>query len=269
MEFPLYQGSIASLTPTVCHLLGVKPPLISAEPPLNIVIAALAKDKAPMEKCLIVAPDAIGAHLWRTQESELRQVLQSAPLRVALRSVFPPKTPVCFASIFTGAQPEAHGIQSYKRPVLQCDTFFDALIRADKKVAIVAVKNSSVDLIFRNRDLNYFSEHDDIAVTERTLEAIRGDEYDVIVVYQQDYDDRLHESTPLSPACLQALNQHIQEFKKMADAANQNWSDKGHVVVFAPDHGAHIDPSTGKGDHGLDIPEDMDLFHCYGIFNGE
>jgi hypothetical protein len=146
MEFPPHHGSIASLTPTVCHLLGVKPPQISAEPPLDIIIAALAKDKFPLQKCLIVAPDAIGAHLWRAHESELRQVLPLAPLRVPLRAVFPSKTPVCFASMFTGAQPEMHGIQSYSRPVLGCDTFFDALIRAGKKIAIVAVENSSVDL---------------------------------------------------------------------------------------------------------------------------
>ena len=55
----------------------------------------------------------------------------------------------------------------------------------------------------------------------------------------------------------------------MAEAANFHWRNKGHVVAFAADHGAHIDPSTGKGDHGLDIPEDMDVFHCYGIFAGE
>jgi hypothetical protein len=42
----------------------------------------------------------------------------------------------------------------------------------------------------------------------------------------------------------------------------------GTPVAFAPDHGAHINPSTGKGDHGLDIPEDMDIFHCYGIYPG-
>jgi len=265
MDFPLHDGSIASLTPTVCHLLGVKPPHISAEPPLDMIIASLAKDKYPLQKCLIVAPDAIGAHLWQSHERELCQVLPLAPLRVPLRAVFPSKTPVCFASIFTGAQPETHGIQSYSRPVLGCDTFFDALIRAGKKIAIVAVENSSVDLIFRNRDLTYFSEQNDGAVTERTLEVIHNDHHDIIVAYQQDYDDNLHASVPLSPACIQALGQHIQDFKQMAAAANRRWKDKRHVIVFAPDHGAHIDPSSGKGDHGLDIPEDMDLFHCYGI----
>ena len=31
-------------------------------------------------------------------------------------------------------------------------------------------------------------------------------------------------------------------------------------MVFAPDHGAHVDPE-GRGDHGVDIPEDLEVFH--------
>jgi len=53
--------------------------------------------------------------------------------------------------------------------------------------------------------MTFFSEGDDKAVTERTLEVIRDDHYDVIVVNQQDYDDNLHASVPLSPACILAL----------------------------------------------------------------
>jgi hypothetical protein len=37
--------------------------------------------------------------------------------------------------------------------VLACDTVFDALVRAGKKVAIVAVRDSSIDLIFRDLKL--------------------------------------------------------------------------------------------------------------------
>jgi hypothetical protein len=269
MKFPPHHGSIASLTPSICHLLGVKAPEDSGEPALDMVISTLEEKNHPLEKCLIVAQDAIGAHLWKSHESELNKLLPLVPLRVPLQAVFPPVTPVCFASIFSGAQPEAHGIHSYTRPVLECDTLFDALVRANKKVAIVSVENSSIDIIFRNRDLSYFSEDDDQAVAERTLEVIQGDEYDVIVAYQADYDDNLHQTEPFSLECIQALIQHIQDFRKMATAANLHWKDKAHVVAFAPDHGAHINESTGKGDHGLDIPEDMDIFHCYGIFTGE
>ncbi len=267
MKFPPHHGSIVSLTPTICHLLGIEPPSVSEEPALDMVISTLDEDFL-LEKCLIVAQDAIGAHLWGSHENELRKILPLVPLRVPLHAVFPPITPVCFASIFTGAQPKVHGIHSFIRPVLECDTLFDALVRANKKVAIVSVKDSCIDLIFRNRDIAYFSEDDDKAVVERTLEAIQGDEYDVIVSYQADYDDNLHQSEPFSPICIQALGRHILDFRKMAEAANLHWKDKGHVVAFTPDHGAHINPSTGKGDHGLDIPEDMDIFHCYGIFTG-
>ena len=269
MTFPAHHGSIATLTPTICHLLGVVPPDVSNEPPLDMVISTLDDRKFPLEKCLIVSPDAIGAHLWGSHESELSQLLTVVPLKLPLRAVMPPVTPVCFASIFTGAQPEVHGIRSYTRPVLQCDTFFDALVRANKKVAIISVENSSIDLIFRNRDIAYFSEPDDKAVTQRVLGVVQSDEYDVIVAYQADYDDNLHLSEPFSPICIQALVHHIKDFKIMAEAANLQWKDKGHVIAFAPDHGAHVNPSTGKGDHGIDIPEDMDIFHCYGIFAGK
>ncbi|MDI6739578.1 MAG: hypothetical protein QME74_04355 [Candidatus Edwardsbacteria bacterium] len=38
------------------------------------------------------------------------------------------------------------------------------------------------------------------------------------------------------------------------------------MLIFAPDHGAHLDPATGKGVHGDDIPEDMLVtrFFCAG-----
>lgn len=60
MKFPSHHGSIASLTPTICHLLGVKPPGDSEELALDMVISALEEKNHPLEKCLIVAQDAIG-----------------------------------------------------------------------------------------------------------------------------------------------------------------------------------------------------------------
>jgi hypothetical protein len=269
MKFPAHHGSIATLTPTICLLLGIEPPGVSEEAALEMVISTLDGRNFPLKKCLIFSPDGIGAHLWRTHASELSKMLPVVPLQVPLHAVLPPVTPVCFASIFTGAPPDVHGIHSYTRPVLQCDTFFDALVRANKKAAIISVKNSSIDLIFRNREIAYFSEVDDRAVAQTTLELIHRDEYDVIVAYQADYDDKLHQTEPFSQVCIDALVRHIQDFKAMAEAANQQWKDKGHVIAFAPDHGAHINASTGKGDHGFDIPEDMDIFHCYGIFTGK
>ena len=58
-----------------------------------MVISALQENSLPLEKCLIVAQDAIGAHLWGSHENELSKILPLVPMRVPLRAVFPPITP--------------------------------------------------------------------------------------------------------------------------------------------------------------------------------
>ena len=57
----------------------------------------------------------------------------NADLTLPLQTVMPSVTPVCFATMYTGAQPEVHGIQSYTKPVVKTDSVFDVLIRNGKK----------------------------------------------------------------------------------------------------------------------------------------
>jgi hypothetical protein len=262
-----FDDCLTSLTPTVCQLMGVPPPETTACSGLEHVAKAAGQifGGKTVEKCLIFCPDAIGVHLWMHPELDFRQVLNAAPLQLPVRSVIPPKTPVCFASMFTGAPPEVHGIRRYERPVLSCDTMFDVLVRGNKRVAIVAVRDSSIDLIFRGRNLDYFSEPYDPDVRERTLQLVQQAEHDVIVAYQQEYDDTLHKTTPFSDACVRAAKNHLDAFAALAGAVRESWGQYRRALVFAPDHGAHIDPNSGHGDHGEDIPEDMHIFHCYGL----
>jgi hypothetical protein len=105
-------------------------------------------------------------------------------------------------------------------------------------------------------------------VTERALTVIAADTHDLVVVYHQEYDDLLHKTHPHSDVCMQAVAHHVQSFEILARAAQRAWSAHNRAIIFAPDHGAHTDPATGKGDHGLDIPEDMSLRHWYGIWRG-
>jgi hypothetical protein len=255
--------SIMSITPTLSRLLGIAPPALSDAPVLGEVVAA-AGDRS-IEKCLVFAPDALGARLWDAYASDFAPVIEHAPLRVALRSAIPPKTPVCFATMFTGAPPAAHGIKHYERPVLRCDTWFDALLRAGKRVAMVAVHGSSMDLIFRNRPMDYFSEAYDGEVARRAMDLVTRGDHDVIAVYQQEYDDLLHKTAPTSPECLRAMRNHIGSFQEIAEAAARAWRSRRYVITFSPDHGGHVDPETGHGTHGADIPEDMDIYHCFGV----
>jgi len=262
---PLF--NITSITPTICALMEISPPALAAGNTLEPVIEAgkLVRPGGKFTKCLIYAPDAIGTSLALDFEREFEAVRKYAPVSVPLRSVVPPKTPVCFASMFTGALPQVHGVRVYEKPVLSCDTLFDALVQARKRVAIIAVTNSSIDRIFRNRPIDYFSEEYDREVTKRTLSVLQNNEYEFVLVYHQEYDDVLHATTHRSAKALEAMRHHIHSFSTLAKACARYWKDEAYLIAFAPDHGAHIDMTSGKGTHGEDIPEDMEVTHFCGF----
>jgi len=260
--------TIMSVTPTICSCMGIESPGISESPAIPEVteLKDITLGTNPVERCLIFAPDAVGRMILDMLPELERRVSRLVPVSVPVSSVIPPKTPVCFASMFTGAEPLSHGITQYERPVLECDTMFDALLRSSKRVAVVAVQGSSMSVIFNNRDMDYFFEPYDPEVTQQTVEVLHGGEYDVIVAYHQAYDDQLHATTPFSREALSAVDSHVNDFEILSTAFHQAWQDRSRLLLFAPDHGAHIDPSTGHGNHGENIPDDMDLVHYYGIW---
>ncbi|MFL5814229.1 MAG: alkaline phosphatase family protein [Bdellovibrionia bacterium] len=250
--------SLISFAPTLAHLFGISPPHLAQSEPFP----ELSDSTAPIRKALIFCPDAFGVHALEHLPALENRLKASSTHEVALESVYPPVTPVCFASLFTGALPEAHGIQKYEKPVLTCDTVFDAFIRAGKKVAIVAVAQSSVDLIFRGRNLDYFSMPYDPLVTLKAEELIVRGEHDLIVAYHQEYDDLLHDTNPFSELALKALEHHVESWEYFTQTCQKHWQ-KEFLVAFTPDHGAHTDSRTGRGDHGENRPEDMNLRHFF------
>jgi hypothetical protein len=185
-----------------------------------------------------------------------------------MRSVVPPVTPVCFSTMFTGQPPATHGIRTYEKPILTCETLFDRLLGAGKRVAIVAVRDSSIDRLFRERAIDYFSEEYDPDVTERTLQLIAANEHELLLAYHQEYDDTLHRTTPRHPDAIEAMQRHVASFVRLAEAVEVAWGSRNRLLGFVPDHGGHIDPVTGTGTHGIDTPEDMDVQHFYGVFRG-
>ncbi len=248
--------------------MGIEPPALSQGPPLTEVMRA-AKQKfgtRHVKKFLVYGADAVGSALFNRHESAFIRVTRHAPVRVQLSAVFPPKTPVCFASIFTGAQPRFHGIRKYERPVLTCDTLFDALARRGKKVAIVAVEDCSMSIIFRGRKVSYFTEKYDPEAIDRAMKLLASDSYDFIVAYNQGYDDAMHKTQPESPRALRALYRHFGSFVRLATEMKRVWSDEDAALVWLTDHGAHIDPVTGRGTHGERIPEDMNVNEFFGFY---
>jgi 2-polyprenyl-3-methyl-5-hydroxy-6-metoxy-1,4-benzoquinol methylase len=251
---------ISSVTPTLCRLMGVEPPSVCAAPALNAVLKAAP---GQIERVLVYGADAIGRVFLDNRPDLKKRLVAASDVQVELRAMTPPKTPVCFASMFTGAPPEVHGIQKYERPVLTCDTLFDALVRAGKRAAIVAVKDCSMDIIFRNRAIDYFSEEDDAAVLKRTLSLLSDDRHDFIVSYNQEYDDTLHRTRHDGPEALAAARRHVETFVRLWQATEEHWAGHNRALLFTPDHGAHYDAAKDRSDHCDDTPEDVDVLHFW------
>lgn len=258
--------SITQMAATVSEALGVPKPL-QANPSLPLadafISSALSGKKA--DRVLIYNPDCIGEWHFRKYPDMFIPVLLNAPLSVPVATVSPSWTPVCFGSMYTGALPTVHGIRYYTKPVITTDSLFDSLPRAGKKVAVVAVKDSSMACIFLNRPVDYFFEDYDSQATEKALQLMKEDKYDVICVYNQEYDDMIHRTTPESEYAINAIKNHVNAFDSLTNAVKTYWTGHDTLVVFAPDHGNHYD-WDGHGNHGEFREEDININHYYGVF---
>lgn len=253
---------LTSVARTLLQAMGIDEGLAGTAAPADARVMKL-RPAGGVKKILVYAPDAIGRRMLAIHPELFAGLTAAGFNRMDLRSVYPSKTPVCFASMFSGLPPVGHGIKQYEKPALKCNTIFDALPAHGVRTAIAAVKDSSIDLIFRGRPVDYFSEKYDGEVTARALELIEAGGHDFILAYHQEYDDLVHASGPWKDEAIAAVKRHTESFLKLAAAFDRKWAGVPRAVLFAPDHGAHTDPDTGKGVHGEDIPADMDIAHFW------
>lgn len=214
------------------------------------------------DRVVLYHADAVGHYIWQKYTHLFAPVYQYTSLALPFLSTVESVTPVAHASMYTGMDPEGHGIFTYRRPQLTCDTLFDALIRAGKKVAIVAQRDSTFLHIFKGRALDYFEAPNALTVQEKALELIARDEYDVISIHTFDYDDAAHAFGPESRQGLNAVSLEAEGFQRIAQALQQN---SGHrtLITYSPDHGQHLTPG-GTGLHGSKMIEDMNIVHFFG-----
>lgn len=251
---------------TMAKLMDVEIPKQADTNYVDEVIKAVKEKtgKETVDKMLIYNPDAIGQWFFEKYNHYFEPLKPYLDIRVDYLTAFPPKTPVCFGTMFTGATPEVHGIQAYVKPVITIDTLFDSLRRANKKVAMVAIKGQSIPKIYANRDIDYYLLNYDKPVVGKALELIENSDYDVIEVYNQQYDDIMHMTHPKSIFAKKAAKNYVKYFVKLAEAVKKHWAEYNTFMTFAPDHGTHRE-WYGLGQHGKNIPKDMNLTHLYGV----
>ena len=258
--------SLDTLCSTLTYAIGVDSPKKAARQ--NDILAAYIDEKFQGEKAdriFMYNPDAIAEWIYKKYPALLAKATEKTELEVPFRTVMPSVTPVCFATMYTGVQPSVHGIQKYEKPALAIETIFDVLIKSGKKPVIVATKRCSIGHIFLNRDMDYFLYDTIEEVNAKATQIIREDEYDFVVVYNGNYDARMHKTGPESIEALSEARVNAEIFATYNELIKTYWKKHNTLVGFAMDHGCHeIDGDAGS--HGLDMPEDMHIVHLYNAY---
>ena len=268
MEGKLNKYSLDTLCGALAYAMGIQTPAHAAEANemlTEYVDTAFGGKKA--DRVFMDNPDAIAQWIYEKYPTLLREVTEKTQLQLPLRSVMPSVTPVCFGTMYTGAQPEVHGIQAYVKPVITIDTIFDALLRAGKRPVLLSYGNSSLSKIYLEREMDYYIFESIAQVNAKAAELIKEDKYDFYVVYNGNYDSRMHKVGPEAVEALGELRINAHAFSVFEELIKEHWKDHRTLLGFAMDHGCHeIDDG---GSHGLDMPEDLNICHFYQAITGE
>ena len=115
--------SLDTLCAALCYAMGVEPPKHAA--PANEALCKFVDDAFGGKKCdrlFMYNPDAVAQWLFEKYDYLFQEVVDRSQVQLPLCSPMPPVTPVCFGTMYTGAQPEVHGIRKYTKPVITIDT---------------------------------------------------------------------------------------------------------------------------------------------------
>ncbi len=264
-ESKFNSNSVDTICSTLAYAMGIEAPECAAEKNVelaNYIDKVFDGEKA--DRIVMYNPDAIAQWIYQKYPEYLDSAKKSTDKEIYLSTVMPSVTPVCFATMYTGAQPSVHGIQKYEKPIITIDTIFDALVRAGKKVAVITYGKCSLSRIYLNRDIDYyhFEEGGIEEVNAKAMEVILRDEHDFIVIYNGNYDSVMHKKGPESARALAELRLNDHIFGVISNLIKMHWRHHNTLVGFAMDHGCH-EIDGGCGSHGLDMPEDINIVHLY------
>lgn len=220
------------------------------------------KGRSKIDRVVMYNPDAIGMWIYNKYREIFRPLEDITQVREDILTVFPPVTPVCFGSMYTGMMPENHGILKYEKPVLKVNTIFDYLPSIGKKAAVVCTAGDSIAEIFQGRKIDYFIYQTIAECNKKAEELIISGNHDMIVLYNGNYDYYMHRYTPEGKKSLNELRKNIDTYCRLQKIISENCRGQKTFLAFAPDHGCHRS-FFPPGNHGKNIPKDMNTVHFY------
>ena len=256
-------ASICSVCASLCDAMGMEAPE-KAAPPNGDLSYFIGKtfNTEKVDRLILYNPDAVAQWLYEKHPYFFDGMEYPLGTKLYLASVMPSVTPVNFASFYTGADPEVHGITKYEKKPILIDTLFDAAVRAGKKVALIASPNCSIGNIFPHRDIDYYFPKNSYSANAKAVQVILEDQYDVVVIYNGNYDAAQHKFGPESPEALSELKHNTTTFRLFSSLIKENLTRHNTLLGWCTDHGCH-EIDGGLGSHGLDMWEDINIIHFF------
>lgn len=273
MNDQLNPVSLESLCGALAYAMGIEPPEHAAAPNETLteyIDRCLAGQKA--DRVFMYNSDAIAQWVYEKYPFLSDIARERTDLELPMVTVDPPKTPIAFGTMYTGASPQVHGIVQYEKKLITIDTLFDALVRAGKRVALLSRGGYSMAVIFAERPIDYYFCKTWPDVNAKAAELVVKDEYDFILCYNANFDDVMHKKTPESVEALSEARFNYQTFC-MFDSMIQNlWKKHNTLVGFGMDHGCHAfinSEGEPRGTHRDNSPDDRNIVHLYKIHPAE
>ena len=128
MDTQLNETSLDTLCGALAYAMGIAAPEHAA--PANETLCAYIDEAFGGEKAdriFMYNPDAIAQWIYEKYPDFLREVTAVTDLKLPLRAVMPSVTPVCFGTMYTGAQPEV--TSCVMRSIKDCSVAVSELMR--------------------------------------------------------------------------------------------------------------------------------------------
>jgi predicted AlkP superfamily pyrophosphatase or phosphodiesterase len=217
------------------------------------VIGEIINDMGHHDRVAVVVLDAFGVATWRRFEDltpNFNLIAHQHSLHV--RSVLPPKTPVNFATIATGAPSDVHKIRD-RTETLTVETIFRVLSEASMKSAAAGRASSSVGIL-----LSKFADYRCIAgsntddeLLQLGVKTIVDESPEFVLMQLLDVDDIGHKF---------GLTGH--EIRRAASDVDRHLGDllphlaeRSYGLMVLADHGAH--QAGGKATHDGTSEDDL------------
>jgi len=175
--------------------------------------------------------------------------------RVGL-TTYPPITTVSTASLLTGAEPYAHGVET--RGIRKTDHETVLQIAKQAGLDVQAVEGEALSFFLSGADFQLSGDRDqngstDDNVLENTLAVLEDGMPDVLLVHFHGIDDLGHKVGPGHPR----EEEVIRDVDRAVGQILSSLPGDTMVIVFA-DHGMHrVQGEESAGNHGHLIPRDM------------